>query len=102
MNASMLGLAQVLLAIAATTLTVATASAEGSDFYRRGCVWATQELSEAENDYQHAASLVANNAAYCPGGWNTNAACMQTIADNYQRALTRLHRAQDLYNRECR
>jgi len=66
------------------------------------CAWAARELSEAESDYQHASAMVMNNSSLCPGGWNSNAACMQTIANNYNRALTRLQRAQNVYNSECR
>lgn len=65
------------------------------------CRHAIQRLNEAQDYFQKMQYMVYNNSLYCPGGWDTNAACMMTIANAYNESMRNLRRAQHEYNRAC-
>ena len=66
------------------------------------CERATDELNQAQANFNQAQAMVFNNAQLCPGGWQSNAACMMAIANNYNQAKANLDRAQQEYYRACR
>ena len=69
---------------------------------RGDCERAQEDLNQAQASFNRAQAMVNANSSYCPGGWNTNAACMMTIANNYNQAQTNLQNAQQEYYRDCR
>jgi hypothetical protein len=90
---------------AMTSVSSAVASPDARDFRPRENRWrceqAIQNLNSAQAYHDQMSYMVLNNPMYCPGGWETNAACMTTIANGYNQSVVNLQNAQDEYERAC-